>query len=146
MINVTAKNEYFFREPRLNRVIVLDSLNYLWEREDLKKLKRMRAKGLAVKEMVYEFEDRDPDETLIALIHLATNEEEKYRKHEIVVCENLDFLWDWRDLRELIQIWELELSVRYASEYFGREKGDILLAVMHLARINKIKRRRGGLF
>jgi hypothetical protein len=145
MITVTAKNEYFFREPRLNRVIVLCDLDYSWQREDLKRLKRMRAKGLELKKMVYEF-DRNPDETFLALIHLATTDEEKYRQHNIIILEHLDFLWDWSELRELCVIWERGLSSKYASNYFERPMAEIVLAVMHLARINKIKRRRGGLF
>lgn len=137
--------EILFRNARLNRVIVLEDLNYVWPREELKRLKRMRAKGLELKEIVYEFE-RNPDETLLALIHLATCEEEKYRRHEIVILEHLDFLYDWSELLELIIIWERGLSLRYASEYFERPIAEIMLAIMHLSRIDKIKRRRGGLF
>jgi hypothetical protein len=145
MITVTAKNEDFFREPRMNRVIVLDSLNYVWHREDLKRLKRMKAKGLAVEEMVYEF-DRDPDEVLLALLHLKTSEDIRYRYPFVIILEFLDFLWDWSELRELIIIWERGLSIKYAANYFERDQGDIIIGIMHLSRIGKIKRRRGGLF
>jgi hypothetical protein len=140
-----AKFDVLYREPRLNRVIVLENLDYVWPKEELKQLRRMRAKGFEIKEMVYEF-DRDPDEVLLALIHLATTDEEKYRQHNIIILEHLDFLWDWSELRELCVIWERGLSRKYASNYFERPMAEIVLAVMHLSRIGKIKRRKGGLF
>jgi hypothetical protein len=146
MVSVSMEaKELLYRESRLNRVIVLDDLDYTWDREDLKKIKHMREKGLPINDIVYEF-NRNPDETLIALIHLATNDDEKFRQRYVITCENLDFLWEWSELRELVTIWNMGLSIRYAAEYFERDKGDILLGIMHLARINKIKRRRGGLF
>lgn len=144
MINVTAKNEFFFREPRLNRVIVLENLDYVWNRSELKRLKKMREKGFAVKEMLYEF-DRDPDEVLLALIHLETSDQERFHPY-VIILEHLDFLYDWWELRELSEIWEKGLSVSYAAEYFERDLGDIILGIMHLSRIGKIKRRKGGLF
>lgn len=145
MLNATAKNEFYFRAARNNRVIVLDDLNFYWPRKHLKWLRELKSKGYLVNEIIKYFA-RDPDEVLLALIHLATCEKGRFEDPVIVICEQLDFLWDWSELRELSQIWERGLSVKYAAKYFEREIGDILLAVMHLARIDKIERRRGGLF
>jgi hypothetical protein len=138
-------NEGCLRKPRLNRVIVLDDLNYYWPRKHLRWLRELKAKGYSVQEITKYFA-RDPDEVLIALIHLATSEKDRIEYPVVILLEHLDFLWDWWELRELSMIWEQELSVKYAAKYFNRPVAEIMLANMHLARIDKIKRRRGGLF
>jgi hypothetical protein len=145
MLNATAKNEAYFREPRLNRVILLSDLNYYWPRKHLKWLRELKAKGYPVTEIVKYFA-RDADEVLLALIHLATCEKDRIERPIIVVLEHLDFLYDWSELRELGVIWERGLSIKYAAKYFNRPVAEIMLAIIHLARIEKIKRRRGGLF
>lgn len=65
-----VKRDDFLREPRQNRVIVCEELDFTWERKELNKLARMWKKGQSILEMAVEVE-RDPDEVLIALIHLA---------------------------------------------------------------------------
>lgn len=145
MLKATAKNEFYYRDARLNRVIVLDDLNYFWPRKHLKWLMQLKSKGYPVKEIIKYFA-RDSDEVLLALIHLSSCRQGRIEEPVIVVCEQLDFLWDWSELRELSQIWEQGLSVSYAATYFERPVAEIMLAIMHLARIDKIKRRKGGLF
>jgi hypothetical protein len=144
MLNATAKNESYFRDARLNRVIVLSDLNYYWPRKHLKWLRELKSKGYPVKEIIKYFA-RDPDEVLLALIHLATCEKGRIEESVIVVCEELDFLWDWSELRELSQIWNRGLNLDYAANYFKRPVVEIMLAVMHLARIDKVKHRIGGI-
>lgn len=145
MQNAAAKNEAYYRNARLNRVIVLDSLNYYWPRKHLKWLRELKAKGYPVREITKYFA-RDADEVLLALIHLATCEKGRFEDPVIILCEHLDFLWDWSELRELCTVWERELSMKYAANYFERPVAEIMIAIIHLARIDKIKRRRGGLF
>lgn len=137
-------NEGCLRDARLNRVIILDDLNYYWPRKHLRWLRELKAKGYPTTEIVKYFA-RDPDEVLLALIHLATSEKDRIEYPVIILLEHLDFLWDWWELRELGMIWERGLSMEYAEKYFNRPVAEIMLAVIHLARIDKIKPRRGGL-
>ena len=145
MITVTAKNEAYYRDARINRVIVLDDLNYYWPRKHLKWLRELKSKGYPVQEIIKYFA-RDPDEVLLALIHLETCQKDRIENPVIIICEHLDFLWDWPELRELKYMWGKGFSVKYAAKYFERDVADIMLAIMHLARKEKIKRRKGGLF
>lgn len=138
-------NEGCLRNPRLNRVILLDDLNYYWPRKHLRWLRELKAKGYSVKEITKYFA-RDPDEVLLALIHLATCQNDRIEHPVVILLEHLDFLWDWWELRELVQIWEQGLNMKYAAKYFNRPAAEIMLAIIHLAKIDKIKRRKGGLF
>jgi hypothetical protein len=72
-MNHIAKEKYF-RPARMNRVIVCDDLNFFWDRPELNELKKMWKKGISVADMGKHF-DRDPDEVLLALIHLARENE-----------------------------------------------------------------------
>lgn len=96
-------NEAFLRKPRLNRVIVLDSLNYYWPRKHLRWLRELKSKGYSVPEITKYF-CRDPDEVLLALIHLASNDKDRIESPVVIIGEHLDFLWDWWELRELSMI------------------------------------------
>jgi hypothetical protein len=145
MLNATAKNEAYYRNARLNRVIVLTDLNYYWPRKHLKWLRELKAKGLPVNRII-EYFARDPDEVLLALIHLETCWKGRFEMPVITILEHFDFLWDRPELNELQYMWKKGYSVNYAAEYFERPAEEIILAIMHLAREDKIKRRKGGLF
>lgn len=145
MITVTAKNEFFFREPRLNRVIVLSDLNYFWPKRHLKVLRDLKNRGFSVKEITPYF-FRDPDEIFLALLHIELCWKNQYETPVITILENLDFIWDLHELKELQYMWRKGYSVNYASDYFERPVEEIVLAIMHLSREEKIARRKGGLF
>lgn len=67
------------REPRLNRIVILEELNFIWDRPELNEMKKMWKNGDGVERMAKYF-DRDPDEVILALIHLARDEKITPRK------------------------------------------------------------------
>lgn len=67
------------QEARRNRVIVLEDLNFLWDQVELKLVEKMWKEGESVGSII-EKADRDPDEILLALIHLAREDKIKHRK------------------------------------------------------------------
>lgn len=68
------------------------------------------------------------------------------RKKRVIVCEDLNFLWDEPELEEMAQIWEQGWSPNYMGEYFGRDPDEVIFALIHLGREGKISNRKGGLF
>jgi serine/threonine-protein kinase RIO1 len=68
-----AKKEALFRDARMNRECACEDLDFYWDRSEFKTMKKMWNKGVGAAEMAIHFE-RDPDEVLIALIHLAREE------------------------------------------------------------------------
>jgi hypothetical protein len=68
------------------------------------------------------------------------------RKNRVIVCEDLDFLWDEPELVLLEKMWESGASFERITERFGRDPDEIFLALFHLAREDKISKRRGGFY
>lgn len=58
------------KNPRKKRVIVCEDLNFFWDEPELKEVIKMWEHGADVR-MIGRHFDRDPDEILFALIHLA---------------------------------------------------------------------------
>ena len=73
------KKEYFLKDAPLNRVCVLENLDFYWDRSELKVMKKMWNLSLSIEYMANHFE-RDPDEVLLALIHLARKDSITKRK------------------------------------------------------------------
>jgi hypothetical protein len=69
----------------------------------------------------------------------------KPRKNRVIVLEGLNFFWDEPELDEIATLWEEEFSMKYISDYFERDPDEVLLALIHLARNDKITQRRSGL-
>ncbi|MED3549984.1 hypothetical protein [Cytobacillus praedii] len=67
------------------------------------------------------------------------------RKKRIIVCEDLNFFWDEPELKEVTKMWELGEDVRMIGRSFDRDPDEILFALIHLARRDRIQRREGGL-
>lgn len=57
-------------KPRQNRIIVLEDLNFVWDELELDEVARQWKVGKDVRLIASSF-NRDPDEVLLALIHLA---------------------------------------------------------------------------
>lgn len=70
----------------------------------------------------------------------------KNRRNRVIVLEELNFLWDEDELIELAEMWEQHKNIIEISNYFQRNKDELLLAILHLARTDKIKTRKGGFF
>jgi hypothetical protein len=67
------------------------------------------------------------------------------RKNRIVVLEDLNFIWDEEELFDIACMWEDGSSVIYIANYFDRDPDEILLALIHLAREERITQRTGGI-
>ncbi|USK43751.1 hypothetical protein [Cytobacillus oceanisediminis] len=63
----------------------------------------------------------------------------------MIVLEELDFIWDDDELDLLKDLWDREFSITWIGNYFERDPDEVLLALIHLAKENRIDRRRTGL-
>jgi hypothetical protein len=81
-INHHPNREGYLTNARLNRVIVLEDMNFIWEQSDLREVKKMWKMNFSIKYMA-EYFDRDPDEILLALIHLAKDDRIKSRIYSL---------------------------------------------------------------
>jgi hypothetical protein len=59
-----------FIPARKNRVLVCEGLDFWWDELELNVIVKMWKGGLSINQMADRFE-RDPDEVLLAIIHLA---------------------------------------------------------------------------
>jgi hypothetical protein len=78
--NHSPNRDGYLKDARMNRIIVLEDLNFIWERSELREIKKMWEKNFSVSYMADYFE-RDPDEILLALIHLAKDDRISARKN-----------------------------------------------------------------
>ena len=69
----------------------------------------------------------------------------KARKKRVIVLEDLNFVWDAPELSELSVMWIDGVSVEEIAEHFDRDPDEVVLAIMHLAREDKITARKSGL-
>lgn len=70
---------------------------------------------------------------------------QKSRKKRVIVCEELNFVWDAPELKEMAGLWEKNADVWLIAKHFDRDPDEVLFALIHLARNDKITRRSGGL-
>jgi hypothetical protein len=68
------------------------------------------------------------------------------RINRVIVCEDMNFIWDDPELKQIAKMWKQRYSIEGISKYFDRDPDEVLFALIHLARNDKIKRRKGGLF
>jgi len=64
----------------------------------------------------------------------------------VIVLEDLDFLWKQKDLIHIAEMWKEGDSVLSIAKHFKRDPDEVVLALLHLAKEKKIKKRKGGLF
>ncbi len=67
------------------------------------------------------------------------------RSCRVIVLEELDFVFDRPELSEIAEIWNNGFSVKTIAKKFKRDPDEILLALIHLAKKEKIERRNSGL-
>lgn len=68
------------------------------------------------------------------------------RKNRVIVLEELNFVWDEEELTDLTFLWTEGRDIIDISDYFKRDPDEVMLALIHLAKAEKISRRKGGLF
>jgi hypothetical protein len=67
------------------------------------------------------------------------------RKNRVIVCEDLDFVWEESELSEMVTMWNRGVSVETMGKHFNRDPDEVLLAILHLAREAQISSRPSGL-
>lgn len=65
--------------------------------------------------------------------------------HRVIVCEDLNFFWDEPELKTLVRMWDVGVSVAEIAQHFKRDPDEVRIALIHLAREKKIGSRKGGL-
>ncbi len=63
----------------------------------------------------------------------------------IIVLEDLNFFWNEEELEDLSFKWAEGISINEIGVYFDRDPDEVLVAIIHLAREDKITARKGGL-
>lgn len=69
----------------------------------------------------------------------------KPRRNRVIVLESLNFFWDEWELNEIAKMWKSNFSVKYMADYFDRDPDEILPALIHLAKEERIIKRKCGL-
>lgn len=70
----------------------------------------------------------------------------KKRSHTYICCEDLDFVWDEREVVQVEKMWASGLSLFDIARAFDRAPDEVALLIMDRARKGKIKQRKGGVF
>jgi len=70
----------------------------------------------------------------------------KQRQKVYIACENLDFVWDEREVHEIEHMWSKGLSIHDIARSFGRDPDEVAILIVDRARQGKIKPRKGGVF
>ena len=78
-------------------------------------------------------------------LNLSIKNDQITRQKRVILLEDLDFVWDEKDLRSLSEIWKEGIDIKSIAKYFKRDPDEILLALIHLARRGRIEKRKGGL-
>jgi hypothetical protein len=73
-----------FIPARKKRVVVLEDLDFVWDEPELEKIVQMWNENVSIFEMGERL-DRDPDEVLLAIIHLAR--EDVIKQKERKTCQ-----------------------------------------------------------
>jgi hypothetical protein len=69
----------------------------------------------------------------------------KARKNRVIILEDMNFIWDTPELETVVAMWTSGESVEGIAEHIDRDPDEILLALIHLARDDKIAARKLGL-
>jgi hypothetical protein len=67
------------------------------------------------------------------------------RNIRVIVLDGLDFFWDEHELEDMAHKWEQGVSLLEIANDFKRDPDEVLLALLHLGRQEKIGRRDGGI-
>lgn len=86
-----------------------------------------------------------------AVEQLAIRSIENYhmteRRQEVYIAlEDLDFIWDIRQVLELDEMWRRGFSLQYMAEYFNRDPDEVAILLMDRLRRGRIRPRKGGIF
>jgi len=66
------------------------------------------------------------------------------RQRTYVACEDLDFIWDERDIKVIERMWSSGLSIYDISRSFNRDPDEVVVLIIDRSRRGSIKPRKGG--
>lgn len=61
-----------------------------------------------------------------------------------IACEDLDFVWDEKQLSEFRQMWREGKSIKQMADVFGRDPDEVLILAVDQCRDGRLKKREGG--
>lgn len=64
----------------------------------------------------------------------------KRRRNIVVALEDLDFIWDSDELRDMVELHNEGKDIEYMAWFFNRDPDEVFIALFHLARKGKIER------
>ncbi|MFH5187013.1 helix-turn-helix domain-containing protein [Paenibacillus sp. TAB 01] len=71
----------------------------------------------------------------------------KHQRQKLYVClEDLDFVWDEKEVKEFDRMWIEGLSIQDISRAFDRDMDEVVLLVMDRKRTGYINDRPGGVY
>jgi hypothetical protein len=68
------------------------------------------------------------------------------RRDIYIAGEDYDHVWDYKDVKEFIRLWNEGADIRFISKHFKRPQPEIIFLLVDLAEKRKIKQRQHGLF
>jgi len=64
----------------------------------------------------------------------------------VIVLEDLDFSWFPHEIEKVKRFWAFGWHIADIAKQVKRDQDEVAILIIHLARRNKIGRRRGGVF
>lgn len=77
---------------------------------------------------------------------IEKNYMKKKRQRTYICCEDLDFIWDERDIKLVDRMWLEGLSIYDISRSFNRDPDEVVVLIIDRSRKGRIKPRKGGVF
>ncbi len=66
---------------------------------------------------------------------------QKIRRNTVIACEEMDFIWEQKEVREFRKLWRRGYSLYYMSEYFERDIDEVFMLVLDQSKKEKIPAR-----
>lgn len=63
-----------------------------------------------------------------------------------IACEEINFIWQERDVIEFREMWRKGCSIHHIAEYFQRGTDEVMILAMDQSRQRNIKSRPGGIW
>ncbi|UOF90822.1 helix-turn-helix domain containing protein [Fodinisporobacter ferrooxydans] len=77
---------------------------------------------------------------------IATSHMTQERKQLYIALEDMDFIWDMKDIERVERMWEDGISIQAMSRRLDRDTDEIAVLIIDRVRKEKIKPRREGVF
>jgi len=55
---------------------------------------------------------------------------QKVRRNTVIACEEMDFLWERKEVREFRKLWKRGFSLYYMAQHFERDIDEVFMLVL----------------